>query len=183
MNWHLFKKTNDLAKIEQWDWTHPCSSSVAQTPAQDPGFKNHATFHLLKMKKRTKCVTFLLVIFTWPSGLMKQQGFIVHLPCAELNCGIGWQRSLRHSLCPQGINRGGSWNWKSHGHRLVCCPLNVPEPHQFPMSPHFSSLAHCLVYGCQSSCTQLCPPLAHLLGTCKTIWFSQSPESPHWFHT
>lgn len=113
------------------------------------------------MKKRTECVTFLLVIFTWPSGVMKQQGFIVHLLCAELSCRIGWQRPLNHSLCPQGINnRAWSWTWKSHGHRLVCCPLNVPEPHQVSYVSTFRQLG-------SVSGTQLARPLAH---SCAHLW-------------
>lgn len=125
------------------------------------------------MKKRTECVNFLLVIFTWPSGLMKQQGFIVHLLCAELSSGIGWQRPLNHSLCPQGINnKAGSWNWKSHGHRLVCCPLNVPEPHQVSYVSTFQQLG--LVSGIQLA-RALSHSCAHLWHTC---WAPVKPSGP-----
>lgn len=125
------------------------------------------------MKKRTECVTFLFVILTWPSGLMNQQGFIVHLLCAELSCGIGWQRCLNHSLCPQGINdTAGSWNRKSHEHRLVCWPLNVPEPHQVSYCLRIS--AACSVFGIQLA-RALAHSCAHLWHTC---WAPVKPSDP-----
>lgn len=123
------------------------------------------------MKKKTECVTFLLVIFTWPSGLMKQQGFIVHLLCAKLSCGIGWQRPLNHSLCPQGINnRAESWNWKSQQASL--CPLNVPELHQVSYVSTFQQLGS--VSGIQLA-RAFAHSCAHFWHTC---WAPVKPSGP-----